>query len=306
MRRESFEITAGYVFICFLWGSTWLAIRIGLEALTPFVAAGFRFLIASFFIWMIMRFWGIRLQTDSEALRIYVILGIFSFVIPFGLVYWAEQFIPSGLASILFATFPFFVIIFSKLMMKGERVGMGKILGAVTGFFGIYLIYSENLNLKLDSYVLGMTAVLLSAAIQGWIAVLIKIKGKKLHPLSMNLVPLVIAGIVLVLLGFAVEDTARISLNWKAVSSVLYLAFFGTVGAFTVYYWLMKRINVIILSLSSFITPIIALILGNIILDESFSERIIWGSTLVLTGILFANFSGLKSYLVRIANSAKM
>ncbi len=296
MNNENLKIGSGYAFICLLWGSTWLMIRIGLESLTPLVAAGSRFVFASVFIWLIMRYRNVKLQTDKEAVKLYLIMGFFSFVIPFGLVYWAEQFIPSGLTSILFGTFPFFVVIFSKILIRSERVGAGKVAGIVIGFIGIYLIYSEDMNVKLNQYILGMTVVLISAAMQGWITVLIKIKGKRLNPLSMNLVPLIIAGFTMLILGILFENTSKVTIDSKAVLSVLYLAFFGTVLTFTIYYWLMKRINVIILSLSSFITPIIALILGHIILSENFSSQVVFGSGLVLTGILFANLEGLFKY----------
>ncbi len=296
MSSENLKIYSGYVFICLLWGSTWLAIRIGLDSLTPMIAAGSRFVVAAFFIYSIMRIRGVKLQTDKEAIKLYWIMGIFSFVIPFGLVYWAEQFIPSGLASILFATFPFFVAIFSKIMIREEKVGLGKMIGILVGFVGIYFIFSEGLEFRLEQYVYGMTAVLVSSAMQGWIAVLIKKQGTRLNPLSMNLLPLIIAGIIMLIWGAVFENTASLKVDSKAVLSVVYLAFFGTVLTFTIYYWLMKRINVIILSLTSFITPIIALILGAVILNEVFSHQVILGSGLVLAGILFANLESMFVY----------
>ncbi len=299
MSNENIKITSGYAFICLLWGSTWLMIRVGLDSLTPMVAAGSRFLFASLFIYLAMRIKGIRLERDPEAMKLYWTVGFFSFVIPFGLVYWAEQFVPSGLASILFATFPFFVAIFSKFYIKEEKIGWGKIVGIVVGFVGIYLIYAEDLNFRLDEYILGMSAVLLSSAIQGWMTVLIKLKGTRLNPLSLNLIPLLIAGVTMLILGGLFENVSRITIDAKAVASVLYLAFFGTLLTFTIYYWLMRKINVVILSLSSFITPLIALILGSVILNETFSEQVILGSGLVLTGILFANLEGAINYFKR-------
>jgi drug/metabolite transporter (DMT)-like permease len=141
-----------------------------------------------------------------------------------------------------------------------------------------------------------MIAILISASIQAFVAVIIKKYGGKLNPLSMNFVPLLLAGIVLIPTGLIFEDRSSLVFDSKAIFSILYLAFFGTVIAFTTYYWLMQRINVVILSLSSFITPIIALILGIVFLSEKFDENHIWGSSLVLIGILFANFRGILNY----------
>ncbi len=296
MNNESLKIGGGYILICLLWGSTWLAIRLGLESITPFMAAGVRFTLASAFVLMMMKFNGIELQTDKEFIRIYFILGYFSFVIPFGLVYWAEQFIPSGLASILFGVFPFFVIIFSRMFIPGEKVGVFKLIGVLLGFLGIYVIFSENLEIKFGEYIYGMIAVLCSAAMQGGIAVFVKLKGKKLNPLSMNLIPLFLAGLSLMIISFLIEPVSEIRIELKGVLSVIYLAFFGTLLTFTTYYWLMKRINVVILSLTAFITPIIALFLGWLVMDEELSRNVLFGSGMVLLGILIANFRGLKIY----------
>jgi drug/metabolite transporter (DMT)-like permease len=240
----------------------------------------------------------ISLQTDPLAFKLYVILGLFSYVIPFGLVYWAEQFIPSGLASVLFAIFPFFVIIFSRIAIPGETIDLFKITGVILGFSGILVIFSANLAINLTTQFWGMLAVFLSAVMQAAISVIIKRWGKPLNPLSMNLIPLLIGGVVLIWVGLFFEDSTYWVFDDKAILSIIYLAFFGTVITFTTYYWLLKRINIVILSLSAFITPIIAVILGWLILDEQFSTRDLIGSSLVLIGILFANFVGLKNYIL--------
>jgi drug/metabolite transporter (DMT)-like permease len=105
------------------------------------------------------------------------------------------------------------------------------------------------------------------------------------------------AGITMAIFGMLFEDMSRLNFDSKAFISVGYLAFFGTVLTFTTYYWLMRKINIVLLSLSTFITPIIAVILGWVFLGEKFTSQILVGSSLVLVGILFANFSGLKNYL---------
>ncbi len=291
---ESFKIIGGYVLICLIWGSTWLATRIGLNSLSPLFAAGARFLLASVFIFILMKLKNMSLPWDTLSVKFYIILGLFSYVIPFGLDFWAQQFIPSGLASVLFGTFPFFVIIFSRLFMKEEPVGLDKTVGVILGFAGTYLIFASNLQIKLSEYKWGMAAVLFSAIVQGAIAVFVKLKGRKLNPLSMNFIPMLLAGIILLLLSFIFEASRTQLFNGESVIAIIYLAFFGSVVTFTVYYWLMKKINVVILSLTAFITPIIALILGYIILNEHLSKETIIGIILVLFGILFADIKRLE------------
>ncbi|MCF6269449.1 MAG: EamA family transporter [Melioribacteraceae bacterium] len=294
--NENVKIILGYILITLLWGSTWVVIRIGLDSLTPMFAVGLRFFLASIFVYLIMKISKVKLQTDSLSIKLYLFLAFSSFIIPFSLVYWAEQFVPSGLASVIFAVFPFFVIIFSWLLLPGGSIGIYKSIGVLVGFIGITVIFWDDISLNFSGYSLGMIAILLSAIIQGFAAVIIKKHGSKLNPLSMNFVPLLVTGIVLIPVGLLFENRESLIFDSKAVYSILYLAFFGTVVTFTTYFWLLQKINVVILSLSAFLTPIIALILGAIVLSEKFTANHILGSSLVLMGILFANFRGLVKY----------
>lgn len=279
--------------LCFIWGSTWLAIKFGLETLTPIYSAGLRFSLASFFILILMKIRGVGLQKDKVAITLYLVMGFFSFVIPFGLVYWAEQYIPSGMASVLFAVFPFFVAIFSFMFIVSESFSILKLFGIIFGFSGIVIIFSDSFGGNINDYILGMFAIVLSAIMQAGIAVIIKKHGHHLNPLSMNFVPMLIAGVSMLAIGLSLENTSTNSFGLNALLSILYLAFFGSVVTFTSYYWLLKKINIVILSLTAFITPITALILGYLIYNEQLTTKDFIGSAFVLVGVLIANLGNL-------------
>jgi len=296
MKTEKYKIALGFTAICLIWGSTWMVIRIGLGSLTPLISVGIRFVLASGFIYTLMRFNKIKLQTDSLSIKLYFILSLCAYVIPYAIVYWAELYISSGLTSIIFAVMPLFVIIFSWIAFSKESITTNQILGTILGFGGIVIIFSENLSLDLSKQMIGIIAVLISAAMQGVIAVTIKKYGHHLNPLSMNFLPMFSAGVILLALAFSFENSSAWVFDSAAVLSITYLAFIGTVAAFTTYYWLLKRVNVVILSLSSFISPIIAVILGWLFINENFSFQTLVGSAFVLIGILFANFRGIKNY----------
>jgi putative membrane protein PagO len=298
MNSETFKVTIGYIVICLIWGSTWMAIRIGLDSMPPILAAGLRFLLASVFVITIMRFMDIRIQTDKDSLKIYFLMCIFSYVLPFAFVYWGEKYVNSGLASILFASFPLFVAVFSSLAMPSAKIDQYSLAGIILGFIGIIIIFSNDLFAGMNLNLYGMIAIVSSSLMQSGIAVLIKKHGKHLNPLAMNFLPILFAGIILTIYGWSFEDTRLARFDSKAIFSIAFLAMFGTVIAFTTYYWLLKRMSVVILSLSSFITPIIAVFLGWIFLSEKLNDRTFTGSLLVLIGILFANFNGLKNYFV--------
>jgi drug/metabolite transporter (DMT)-like permease len=288
------KIILVFALICFIWGSTWLAIRIGLETLTPMFSSGLRFILASLLILLWMRIKGMEFQKDKISIRLYLIMGIFSFVIPFGLVYWAEQFVPSGLSAVLFAVYPFFVVLFSYLLIPSQTLGFVKSIGIVIGFAGILVIFSDDLGGDVTSYLLGMGGVVVSGMMQAGIAVIIKKHGQHLNPLTMNFFPMAIAGIALSLIGILFEDLSNLEFNTNAVLSICYLALFGSIVTFTSYYWLLKRVNVILLSFMAFITPIVALILGWLVYSEQLTTNHFWGSVLVLTGLLWANLGSIS------------
>jgi len=293
VNNPGIKIFLAYAMLCFIWGSTWIAIRFGLESLTPIFSAGIRFSIASAAIFVLMRVKGISVQKDRVSVRLYLLMGFFSFVIPFGLVYWAQQFVPSGMASVLFAVYPFWVVIFSYIRMPGEFIGFYKIFGTVLGFSGIVVIFSDSFIGDMNDYLIGMFAVVLSGTMQAWIAVSIKKFGHHLHPLSMNFIPMVIAAVSMILIALFFEDLSSTKIDENAVLSILYLAFFGSVVTFTSFYWLIKHVNVVILSLIAFITPIVALILGFLLYSEELSTRHFLGTALVLTGVVWANLGNL-------------
>jgi drug/metabolite transporter (DMT)-like permease len=293
MNSNGIKILLVYILVCLIWGSTWLAIRTSLESITPFLSAGLRFSLASILILPYLKIFKIEIQKDKTAVRLYLMMTFLSFVLPYGLVYWAEQFIPSGLASVLFAVNPFFVLIFSYFLLSAEKIGFFKFTGIIIGFLGILVIFSDTLNLNFSSYFLGMTAIILSACLQAINAVLIKKFGGHLHPISMNFFPMLFGGVSLCILGYLFEDFTQVRFEPSAIFSVLYLSIFGSIAAFTSFYWLLKRMNVVILSLISFITPIIALYIGWIFYNEQLSFNELSGTLLVLFGLLWANLGNL-------------
>lgn len=296
MGTDNTKALSVYILLCLIWGTTWVAIKASLESLTPFMSAGSRFFLASFVIFVIMKFKGIILQTDRLSVRLYLLMGFFSFIIPFGLVYWAQQFVPSGLSAVLFAVYPFFVAVFSYFRIPEEKIGWLKVAGIILGFTGILLIFSDSLGGNFDDYLIGMFAIVLSGIMQANIAVTLKKQGGHLNSLSMNLVPMLIAGFFMVLFSLTLEDINYNKIDMNAVVSVSYLAVLGSVVTFTSFYWLLKRVNVVILSLIAFITPIVALFAGWIFYSEQLSGRHFFGSALVLIGLMTANLEAYIRY----------
>lgn len=289
MNSERTRIWIGFVIISLVWGSTWLAIKIGLTSVPPFFAAGIRFLIASAVLYVILRLRGLSILLTPETRKLYAALIFLSYSIPFALVYWGQQYIPSGLSSILFGAYPFSVAIFSHLLLVKERLTWFKIAGIVFGFVGIVIIFSGDVHWTETAGVLGMACILVSTVMQALAVVLIKKYGQPISPFVMNFVGMLGGGVILGTLGLATESFSAIVWNTAAVGSILYLAIIGSVLVFVTYHWLLKRIEAVYLSLVSFINPIIAVVLGAIVLRETLAPSVFIGASCVLVGILVAN-----------------
>ncbi|MFA6540868.1 MAG: EamA family transporter [Bacteroidota bacterium] len=287
---ERTKVFLAYLAICTIWGSTWLVIKIGLEYIPPLISAGMRFAVAAVVLWGIIKYRAIDIPLHKEAKEFYLLVALTSFAVPFALVYWGEQKISSGLTSILFAVYPFCVALFSAFILRQERLTIPKIGGIVFGFGGIVTIFGSDVQFGASTEtLLGMGAIVLSAISQAFSAVMIKKRGREISPFVVTFAPMFLSAIFLLAAGGLTEDLAAVHLNAVSISSILFLAVFGSVTTFVSYFWLIKRVQVVFLSLTSFVTPIIAVVLGIIILNEKVSPQLFAGSGLVLLGILIAN-----------------
>jgi drug/metabolite transporter (DMT)-like permease len=292
---DRIKIIFAYTAICTIWGSTWLVIKIGLETMTPLLSAGLRFALAGVVLYGIIRVKKITIPWNSDTRWFFLLASLTSFSIPFGLVYWGEHQISSGLTSILFATFPLWVGIMSSIMISSERITAQKVVGVLMGFSGVVTIFYNDVQFDGNMMtVLGMGAVILSAAIQAFSAVLIKKYGHDISPFVVSFVPMSMSALILLTGSVTIEDFSAVQFTPLAIFSIVFLAIFGTIITFVSYFWLLKRVEVVLLSLTSFVTPIIAVLLGVFILDEHVSPQLFGGATLVFVGIAAAHLNEIR------------
>ncbi len=265
----------------------------------PILGASLRFLLASLFLLGIIEFRKIQFARDQVFWRLGLLMGLSSFGIPLALVYWGTQFIPTGLASILFATHPFAVALFSYFILPKERLNRAKLGGIILGFVGVYVIFASEFSFQSTFGVEGMIAIILSSALQAFTLVTVKKYGGPYNTMSLNYVGMVIGGVLLAGVSLLVENHAGLVFNEGAVFSLIYLALFGSVVTFVTYFWLLKHVEVVLLSLTAFVTPIIAVIAGVVVFQESFTVQMMIGSALVLVGIIIANSNDLVAVVRR-------
>jgi drug/metabolite transporter (DMT)-like permease len=275
-----------WLVLCGIWGSTWLFIKLGLEDLPPLTFAGIRFVISLAIIFSIIRIRGMRLPRARADWILLAVTGILSFGFNYGLVFWGEQYISSGLAALLQATLPAFGLLFAHFNLPGERLSWAKIGGVVLGVCGVAVVFSNQLTVAGRQALAGCVALILSAACAAYSNVLVKAKGKHLNPAIMSAGQMFFGLLLLFAVGLPlVGNPFRFHWTTMAVIALLYLAVVGSVIAFLLYYWLVQNMDVTNSILIALVTPVVAVILGMIVLNERFSWRTLAGGAMIMLSI---------------------
>lgn len=274
--------------LCFIWGSTWLAIKIGLEFLPPFLFAGIRFATATAGLLLLAKMLHAHLPKNRSSWNVMLLLGIFQISLPYGLVFWAEQYISSGLSAVLFATMPFFVVIFAHVMVD-EKLTRSKIAGVIVAFIGLILIFWKDLvfpqSLSGNLQFYGSLAVVGSSVSGALANVVGKQHAEEIDPAANVLVQSLTGAVALGALGVVTEGHASLVFTPTSVIAILYLGIVGSALAFVGMYWLLKKTTATNVSLITFVTPILAVVLGWIVLGEVLDPDVGLGAMLILAGI---------------------
>ena len=272
-----------YAAICVIWGTTWLAIKIGLRDLPPLTGAGLRFVIAALFLWGLSRFVpGPR--GAAPPWRTIVVLAATLFGGNYALTYYAETGLASGLVAVLFGTLPFFVFAIGALRL-GERVRVTTVVGALLSLGGVALIsIGSDMHGSLP-YVL---AILGAAAISAYATVELK-KFAACDPFLTLPPAMLIAGVTMTLAGAAFEHPDwALGASPSSVGAILYLAVLGSGIAFYLNHWLLQRLDTWVVGLSTLVMPVIAVAAGALLGGEAFGIKELAGAALVLAGMWLA------------------
>lgn len=277
--------TLVFTILCLIWGSTWLAIKIGLEDAPPFWSAALRFTAAAIILLVINYF--AKSKYPHRVAEFWKIAwpGIFMYSIPYLTVYWAETHIGSALVAVLYASFPYFIALFSLRLLKDEKLPGRAWVGMTVGFAGIVVIFYDSLQVS-DLVFVGSLAAVIGSASSAYSTVHVR---ARLHDYDFRVIAAlqVILGTTIMLAVAAfTEPISAFKITAKSMLSLSYLTVFGTVVAFSGYYWILKKMRAIIVSMITFITPLIAIFLGVAIGSEVINWLTAVGSALVLAGVV--------------------
>lgn len=291
MKREGLLVPALYALICLIWGSTWLVIKIGLVGVPPFLAAGLRFTLASAVLFGLVLLRGTKIRLGREDKICILSCGLLSFSLSYACVYWAEQYISSGLAAILYCMMPLFTALLSRFWTRSETLSGRKIGGICVAMAGTAVLFWPGRGVS-RAELAGTAAALLSVLTAAVNLVMVKKHGKHTDIFVMNALGMTIGAVLLLSLSALVERGAAVSWSRDNALAIVYLGLMGTVTAFLSYYHLVKVMEATKLSLITLIFPIVAVALGRFFLHESLPASVWSGTGAVFLGVAIAIVPG--------------
>ncbi len=276
---------ATYVVLCAIWGTTWVAIRVVVADVPPLRAAGLRFVLAAALLFAGVAVRGWRLPQGPRQWRAIGVLGITMMALPYGLLFWAEQYIASSMAALLYTALPLVVAVLTPLMTH-HVVPRRAVFALVLGSGGILVLFANSLSVTPRS-LWGGVAVLGAVASTGWSVIYAKLELAQTDSWVTTAWQLVIGSAIL-LAGSAGWESAQPS-RWtpNAVLALLFLAVAGSAVAFALYYWLLKRMLPYQITSMSLVIPIVAMVEGALLLREPIPLTMMAAAALVLASVGF-------------------
>jgi drug/metabolite transporter (DMT)-like permease len=264
-----------------IWGSTFLVISIGNDALAPVWAATLRLAAASVLLaaWTLLR--GQPLPRGA-ALRAALGYGVAQFGVNLPLLYWGERVVPSGLAAVVYATLPLSSALIARAF-RMERLTLPKMAGAVVAFAGVAVLFSSTLHARIPPA--GLVAILVGATAASLGTVLLK-RGPRQDPFGANAVGCAIGAAISGVISLALGEAHALPTTLAAAWPLIYLTVAGSLGAYVIMSWLVSHWSVTRTSYVTVIVPVIALALGALVRHERLGPSTAAGTALVLAGLL--------------------
>jgi drug/metabolite transporter (DMT)-like permease len=272
-----------------------VVIKIGLSESPPFYSAGFRFALAAVVLGAMVALARRRFPRGRRLWFWMSVSGVLMYFGSYATVYYVEQYIDSALAAILFASFPFFVAILAHLYLPGEQLNRMKMLGLTIGFLGVVVVFGGGVTMPDTEHWWAPALMLLSPIFSAIASVIVKKHLTQEDPVSVNFIQMTLGMAVLLPAAMLTEEIATFHWNMTSISALVFLALLGSVFTFVTLYYLLRTMEATKLALIAFVTPIVASLLGWLILDERLTMMTIAGGVFVLIGIYLVNIVGARS-----------
>lgn len=288
--RKTFLIILAFFAIYVIWGSTYLLNKIAVTEVSPFYLASIRFIIAGIIIFIIAKIMGHSLAIKKKQLINCIIAGFLFLAYGNGVFVWALQYIDSGFGALMTSTQPLIILVLMRLL-DGKKIKVMSIIGVLLGVIGIYLLVSQKEIISQEGSTLGI--IMIFTCILSWsFASMIVAKAELPKNFFINAGYQMLAGGILLGVAsflFGEEWTSPLIWSGSVQISMILLIIFGSIAAFTAFNYLLKYVSPEKVATSTYVNPVIALVLGHYILDEQISVQSIIATAILFTGVYFIN-----------------
>lgn len=265
------------------WGSTYLAIRIGVAHVPPTVLAGVRFLFAGGAMLLVLKATGRLAPATGRDLRAITVMAVLMLIGGNGLVVWAEQSVPSGFAALLVATVPIWMAALAALPPGRERLPPAAVSGIGLGFLGVAVLVWPTLDGGGD--LTGALALILASLSWSCGSIYARHAGIRADPVSVTAWEMFFAGLMFLAIGTVTGSVFTAELDAAGIGAIVYLITVGSWVGFTAYVWLLANVPAAKAATYAYVNPVIALLLGWWFLDEAVTPAIVAGSAIVVVAV---------------------
>ncbi|CCJ33146.1 EamA family transporter [Caloramator australicus] len=290
--KDDTKAILAFIAVCIVWGSTYLAIRIGVSEVQPFIFAGIRFTLAGSLMLLYAKIKTLEFPKSKRDVLNITIVGLFLLLGGHGLVVWTEQWVASSIASILVATVPLFIAIIELFVPNGSRLTLKGWIGLILGFIGVVFLTFTDSSSAID--VKGAILLLLASLLWAVGSVYqntFKATGSTVSHIGIEMV---VGGISLLIVGL-LYGNINLDITLKGISALLYLIVFGSLIGYSSYIYILQKWPPSKAGTYAYINPIVAVILGALILNEAINLRIIISTFIILIGVVLVQTSKNKT-----------
>ncbi|HSP15972.1 MAG TPA: EamA family transporter [Thermoanaerobaculia bacterium] len=296
MKHERGLALAAFATVCIVWGTTYLAIRVAVETIPPMLLTSMRFVVAGVVMTTIALIRGARLPRDGRTLANLALVGFLMIGIGNLAVVWAEQWVPSGLAALFVATAPFWMALLELFRTGGERHTTRGLIGMLMGFAGVaMLVTPKGAGGAYDiHFVVG--ALVMQVGSLAWQVGSMRSKYTLKHvaPLTSASLQMLFGGIMLGIAGVVTGEPARLHFTPRTFAALAYLTILGSIIAYSAYVYALAHMPTSQSSLYAYVNPVIAVIVGWLILNERLTWVSIAAMVVILAGVALVQTAGMR------------
>lgn len=279
-----------WVGIGLVWGTTWGVIRIGLRDLEPLTFAASRTVLAAVTLLAVAQIVDGSRRPKRREVWFWMAIGLPQIAVPYALIFWAEQYISSGLTAILFATFPAFTTVAAHFLLRDERLSLWKASGTALALVSVVLLVGPTRGAMPPPPIAAVAAVLVASVASAVGAVTVRRHGRETSTLWLTALQVSSAAVLLGALAVTLERDASMTLTAAAIGSIVYLALAVTVGCYLGLFWLLKRLEATFVSMGVIFETAVGVFFGSVALSEPLGWRLLGGLSVM----------GLSIYLVTV------